>query len=218
MKNSLKVLCTAYIIVLATLLAIPARKLWAQVSIPKVDPAVVARLESLARPGYHALWRRADDQSQHRRQRIAVLISSRDCIGGRDPRFVPALRAALQLLSEEARRDSTAFTATGVALDWEPDSGVVYLRKLADFDQWIVGQNWGNDAAVRLVWRDSTGIPAIPQLIVLERAIGERRTTEGRGGSRPYFGPERVVQRFISANAIANWVLQADSVKPSFPR
>ena len=203
------------LIALFFILSSPARTICAQVSVPKIDSAVVARLQTLSEPGYRALWRRSENEPQYNRQRIAVLISSRNCIGGRDPRFVPAVRAALQLLSQEARRDSSAFAATGVALDWEPDSGVVYLRKLADFDQWIVGQNWGNDAAVRLVWGDSTGVPAIPQLIVLERVTGERRRTDGFPGNLPYFGPERVLQRFLSANAIANWVLQADSTRRS---
>jgi hypothetical protein len=115
-------------------------------------------------------------------------------------------------MSEQAHREQVSFAATGVALDWKLDSAVAYLRTLADFDQWIVGQNWGNDAVVRLVWRDSTAIPAVPQLIVLERAVGERPRTDGRPGNVPYFGPERVVQRFISAAAISGWVLaKADS-------
>jgi hypothetical protein len=88
----------------------------------------------------------------------------------------------------------------------------VYLHKLADFDQWIVGQNWANDAVVRLVWRDSTAVPALPQLVVLERNIGQRPAAPGGSPSRPYFGPDTVLQRFLSAGAIANWVLQnADS-------
>ena len=197
----------------AALLALAAPAVSAQGTlIPTVDPAVIARLNALARPEYSARWRDTSESPSYNRQRIAVLISSTWCIGGRDPRFVPALRAALRLLSEQARRDSSSFSATGVALDWDPDSAVMYLRKLADFDQWIVGQNWGNDAVVRLVWRDSTGIPSLPQLIVLERSFGERPRSDGRPGTVPYFGPERVVQRFLSASAIAKWVLQrADS-------
>ena len=191
----------------AALLTLSSELAGAQgVSIPQIDPAIVARLNTLAQPEYRALWRDTSEVPPHNRQRIAVLISSTWCIGGRDPRFVPALRAALRLLSEQARRDSTSFTATGVALDWEPDSAVMYLRKLADFDQWIVGQNWGNDAVVRLIWSDSTVIPAIPQLVVLERETGERPRTDGRPGNVPYYGPERVVLRLLSADAIAKWV------------
>ena len=179
---------------------------------PTADPRVVARLIALAEPAYQARWRDTTEQPPYNRQRIAVLITSSFCIGGRDPRFVPALRAALRLMSEQSRHEQASFTATGVALDWKLDSAVAYLRTLADFDQWIVGQNWGNDAVVRLVWRDSTGIPSIPQLIVLERAVGERPRTDGRPGNVPYFGPERVVQRFLSAAAISDWVLaKADS-------
>jgi len=182
------------------------------VSIPRIDPQVLSRLNAIALPEYRARWRDTSEGPSFSRQRIAVLISSTWCIGGRDPRFVPALRAALRLMADQARRDSSSFTATGVALDWDLDSAVAYLRKLADFDQWIVGQNWGNDAVVRLVWRDSTAMPAIPQLIVLERSVGERSRTDGRPGTVPAFGDERVVQRFISADAIAKWVFaRADS-------
>lgn len=200
---------------MAALLAFAAPTGGAQgTSLPKVDPAVIARLNALARPEYSARWRdtSTSERPSYNRQRIAVLISSTWCIGGRDPRFVPALRAALRLLSEQARRDSSSFSAIGVALDWDLDSAVVYLRKLADFDQWIVGQNWGNDAVVRLVWRDSTGIPSVPQLIVLERTF-QLPTIEEGPTARPYFGPERVVHRFLSADDIAKWVLQrADSI------
>ena len=192
----------------ATLLFVTSAICGAQsTSIPKIDPAVVARLNALALPEYRARWRDTSESPSYNRQRIAVVISSTWCIGGRDPRFVPALRAALRLLAEQARQDSSSFSATGVALDWAPDTAAMYLHKLADFDQWIAGQNWGNDAAVRLIWRDSTGIPAIPQLIVLERSIGSRPRNDGREGTVPFFGPDRVVQRFLSADAIAKWVL-----------
>jgi hypothetical protein len=205
---------------IAIMIALASKTSVAQgTSVPKIDSTVIAHLNALALPAYSASWRGTGEGPSYNRQRIAVLISSTWCVGGRDPRFVPALRAALRLLSEQARRDSSSFSATGVALDWEPDSAVTYLRKLADFDQWIVGQNWGNDAVVRLVWRDSTAIPAIPQLIVLERSIGERPRTDGRPGNVPYFGPERVMHRFLSAGAIAKWVLEnaASTTLPASP-
>jgi hypothetical protein len=197
----------------AILLALAAPPIGAQgTSLPKVDPAVIARLNALAQPAYSARWRDTVARPTYPRQRIAVLISSTTCFGGRDPRFIPALRAALRLMFEQAPRDSSSFSAIGVALDWKLDSAVMYLQKLADFDQWIVGQNWGNDAVVRLIWRDSTGVPAIPQLLVLEREFGERPRSDGQ--TLPYFGPERVVHRFLSADAIAAWVLQnADSTR-----
>lgn len=203
----------------AALLALTVGTVGAQgISIPKVDTAVISRLNSLAVPEYRAAWRDTSAGPSYTRERIAVLISSTYCIGGRDPRFVPALRAALRLLAEQAHRDNMGFTATGVALDWKLDSAVMYLSKLADFDQWIVGQNWGNEAVVRLVWRDSTAIPAIPQLIVIERSTGERPRNDGRPGNVPYFGPDRVVHRFISAYDIAQWVLNGGDSASGSPR
>jgi hypothetical protein len=121
-------------------------------------------------------------------------------------------------MAQQSRRDSVGFTATGAAMDWEVDSGAVYLRQLADFDQWVVGNNWGNDAVVQLVWRDLTGVPAIPQLVVLERSVGEQSRSTGSG---IYFGREQVLRRYIGPVEIANWVLStADSVNQvgSLPR
>lgn len=180
---------------------------------PTVDSSIVRRLEALAAPPYRASWRTGENIHPGL-ERIAVLISSRDCIGGRDPRFKPGLQAALRLLAEQARRDGAGFSATGVAIDWEPDSGAVYLGRLADFDQWVVGRNWANDAVVRLVWQDSGAVPGVPQLIVFEREIHSEAPTPARRGGGLGFSSPRVMHRFVSAYEIATWVLAtADSTK-----
>ncbi|MEX2110403.1 MAG: hypothetical protein WD802_07365 [Gemmatimonadaceae bacterium] len=215
--NYLKLPTTARIAITVTLLSIATHSVGAQGVFPQIDPAIVARLTTLSLPAYQAVWRDTAERPRYDRQRIAVLITTRNCIGARDPRFVPGVRAALRLMAQQARRDSVGFSATGVAMDWEIDSGAVFLRQLADFDQWVVGRNWGNDAVVRLIWRDSTAIPSIPQLVILERSVGQ--TASGM-----YFGPEQVIHRLHGPLEIANWVLSgADSVtqlgsRPRTPR
>lgn len=208
--SSLNLPITARIAITATLLSIATHSVRAQGRSPQIDPAIVARLTTLSLPAYQAVWRDTTERPRYDRQRIAVLITTRNCIGARDPRFVPGVRAALRLMALQARRDSVGFSATGVAMDWEIDSGAVFLRQLADFDQWVIGRNWGNDAVVRLIWRDLTAIPTIPQLVVLERTVGEQSRSTGSG---IYFGPEQVVRRLHGPTEITNWVLStADSV------
>jgi len=157
-------------------------------SLPAVDSAVIARLTALGKPAYTAIWHDTVNRPGTARERIAVLITTSNCIGARDPKFGPAVRAI------------------GVAMDFDPDSGAMYLRRLADFDQWVVGGNWGNDVVVRLVWRDSVAVPSIPQLLIIERSIGEQTRKDGLVGM--YFGSDRVVQRLMNANEIAQWVFK----------
>lgn len=194
------------------LTALFAPPLVAQTQVPHVDSAIIARLVALSQPSYRAMFRRYEIPPRHSRERMAIVISSSWCIGGKDPRFVPAVRAALRILSQQAEADSVTFSAMGVSLDWPPDSGAIYIQHLADFDQWVVGYNWSNDSAVRWIWNDSTVRAAIPQFIVVERERGVRARTDGKTGTIPTYGPERVIQRFLSANALADWVLAvADS-------
>ena len=183
-------------------------------TLPPVDSSTVRRLDALATPGYQASYRSSDGWIHFGRERVAVLISSRDCIGARDPRFKPALRATLRLLAEQARRDSVGFSATGVSIDWEPDSGVVYLAQLADFDQWVVGRNWLNDDVVRFVWEDSAASPVMPQLIVFEREVQPEVRAQRQPSSGLAFTAPRILQRFVGAGTLTRWVLAtADSIK-----
>ena len=200
----------------ALLSLMPLRGATAQhvTALPPVDSSILRRLEALATPPYQAAWRSSDGGSLVGRERFAVLISYRNCIGARDSRFKPALRAALRLLAQQARRDSVGFSATGVSIDWEPDSGVVYLSQLADFDQWVVGRNWLNDDVVQFVWQDSTAAPLMPQLIVFEREVRQEVRPQGQPGSGLAFTPAHILHRLVGAATLARWVLAtADTIK-----
>jgi hypothetical protein len=185
-------------------------------SLPTVDSAMIARLTALGKPAYTAIWHDTVNRPGTARERIAVLITTSNCIGARDPKFGPAVRAALRILADESIRDSSQFRAIGVAMDFDPDSGAMYLRRLADFDQWVVGGNWGNDVVVRLVWQDSVAVPSIPQLLVIERGIGQQTRKNGLVGM--YFGSDRVIQRLMNADEIAQWVFkESERVSSGLP-
>lgn len=182
-------------------------------TLPPVDSSIVRRLETLATPAYQASWRSSNGIIRFGRERVAVLISFRNCIGARDARFKPALHAALRLLADQARRDRVGFSATGVSIDWEPDSGVAYLATLADFDQWVVGRNWLNDDVVQLVWQDSTATAAMPQLIVFERDVKQDEHAQRQPPSGIAFTAPGILHRFVGAAPLARWVLAtADSL------
>jgi hypothetical protein len=69
---------------------------------------------------------------------------------------------------------------------------------------------------VRLVWRDSVAVPSIPQLLILERSIGQQTRKNGLVGI--YFGSDRVVRRLMDADEIAQWVFKESARLSSAPR
>jgi hypothetical protein len=66
----------------------------------------------------------------------------------------------------------------GVALDEDLTAGMRLLRRYGNFDELVVGGSWTNVVALSHVWADTAGLAAVPQLILLERAIG--RTSDAR--------------------------------------
>jgi hypothetical protein len=133
---------------------------------------------------------------------VAVYISSSRCIGNRAPGLHEAIEAAKQQLAQRARSEGRTFRAVGVALDWEPDTGLAYLREFGQFDELVVGSNWFNLGATSLVFGDSAGRPSIPQLLVYERTID---TSNPR---RLAFGPSHVLYRVAGGDSIVVLVRQ----------
>ena len=127
---------------------------------------------------------------------VAVYISSSTCIGNRQPGLREAIEAAKLRLAQRAKAEGRTFRAIGVALDWEPDSGLAYLREFGQFDELVVGSNWFNLGATTLIFADSSGRPSIPQLLVYERTID---TSNPR---RLHFGQPRVLQRIVAGDSI----------------
>ncbi len=127
---------------------------------------------------------------------VAVYISSSWCIGNRVAGLREAIEAAKLRLADRTRAEGRTFRAVGVALDWEPDTGLAYLREFGQFDELVVGSNWFNLGATTLIFADSTGRPTIPQLLIYERTID---TSNPR---RLQFGPPRVMQRVVGGDSI----------------
>lgn len=134
-----------------------------------------------------------------RPQVVAIYIGSTDCIPCRSPELKAALQVMKPTLRHVADSLGRDFSAVGVALDWQVDSGVAFLQPVAEFDEIVVGNNWTNLAAQRFIWEDPSGAPAMPQLLVVERTVAQT-------GMRMEFGPPRVLKRLLGAEQIRGWV------------
>ena len=132
------------------------------------------------------------------RQVLVVYVGMTGCGASRDPELKAAVRRMKPLVAGQAAARGAALSVSGVALDWEPDSGVAYLRGLGAWDEMTVGNNWVNLGAERHVW-GAGGAPSIPQVLVYERAV-----TPGERGIA--FTAERRLARFTGVPEITRWV------------
>src|SRR5690242_2199636 len=96
------------------------------------------------------------------------------------------------------------------ANDWKVPKAISFVEPLGAFDQLILGGNWTNLAIERYVWRDPEGMPAMPQILIVERTV----TT----GSRVSFSEPKVLRRVMGGKEIPAWVeLGAPISAPSAP-
>jgi hypothetical protein len=149
------------------------------------------------------------------RQVLVVYVGMTGCGASRDPELKAAVRRMKPLLARQAAARGAALSVSGVALDWQADSGVAYLKGLGAWDEMTVGNNWVNLGAERHIWRARDNPPNIPQVLVYERAV-----TPGDRGIA--FTAERRVARFAGVPEITAWVargapLPGAAVRPRTP-
>lgn len=133
------------------------------------------------------------------REIVFVYMGASFCGASRREGFGDVIEKSKLLVSQQARNQGRTFRAVGVALDWEVEEGLRFLKKFGAFDEVSLGGNWGNDSAIKYIWRDHPGRAAVPQVIVLEREIEEApRTTE--------ITREVVLRRINGITEIESWV------------
>ena len=132
------------------------------------------------------------------REVVAVYIGSATCGPCHLPENKAALEAMKRLLDERAQREGWSFSATGVALDWDPATGYAFLQDVGAFDEVLVGRSWSNLAAIEYIWSDQDTQPLMPQVVLFEREA--RTTPDGLT-----FGDRTVIGRYVADELVA-WV------------
>jgi hypothetical protein len=132
-------------------------------------------------------------------QLVAVFIGATHVGASRGSELAAAIREMKPILARHASAAGRPLSLVGVALDWDTDHGIAFLRELGRWDEVIAGNNWLNLGAEQHIWRAEGGRPAIPQLIIYEREIsGELKGLE--------FGPNRLLRRIVGTDSITAWV------------
>ena len=145
---------------------------------------------------YHATHREAVG-----RQVVAIYIGAVDCQPCVWPDFKAALRRMWPLLAHQAQQAKTLFATLGVAISEDVDSGLAMLQPLTQCDELSIGGSWVNHVAAQYIWADSTGIPAIPQVLVITREVNTT-STKSQWSVSPY----RVVFREVGAAPLRHWI------------
>jgi hypothetical protein len=135
---------------------------------------------------------------------IAVFITSSGCVASRQPELPGSLESIKLALAERGRAQAFRFSIIGVALDWDPMTGVEHLGAFGRFDELVAGRNWWNSGAAAYIWRDVPGSAVTPQLVVV------RRTSQLQpGGIR--ISREEPFLRLLGTREIMEW---ADAGSP----
>lgn len=133
-----------------------------------------------------------------------VYIGSSGCVPSNRKELPGALEQLKRRLRDRAANAGRGFSTVGIGRDWEVKAGLAHLGKFGAFDEVMAGRNWMNAGVRRYVWEEVPGEAATPQVLVLERVIGDVST---RGIQYGVQG-ERLVVRKVGADEILQWTRQ----------
>jgi len=136
--------------------------------------------------------------SPNGREIVAIYIGSSTCGPCLTPEVKAAVRKMKVLVADQAKKQGASFAAIVAANDWEISKATTFVEPLGEFDQLVLGGNWTNLAIERYVWRDPEGVPAMPQVLVIERTV--------TSGSRMTFSEPKVLRRVMGGKEIPAWV------------
>ena len=139
-----------------------------------------------------------------RHELVGVLIATSECIGTRNPDFVPAVRAMKGELARRAAAQGKSLRLVGVALDEQVSDGMMMLSRIGPFDEISVGGNWLNSNAVAYIWRTADRSTSIPQWVVLERDVAVDPAAIG-------VTPDRIVAVVSGADRMRAWIRASES-------
>ncbi len=131
------------------------------------------------------------------RELVMVIVGGYSCGASRGTLLGKKILGVRDSMRAMAKRDNYSFVSIGVALDEDPELGIMWLNELGGFDEVAAGHRWLNTAAVEYIWRTHGGFGVTPQVIILTRRI-ERSD----GDLRPL--DVKVLARMVGVSDIHN--------------
>ncbi|MBW3630223.1 MAG: hypothetical protein KY464_13105 [Gemmatimonadetes bacterium] len=135
---------------------------------------------------------------------VLVYIGSSGCVPSNHEDLPGALEQLKVRLRDRADGGRRGFATVGIARDWVVDEGLAHLRKYGSFDEVMAGRNWMNAGVRRYVWEEIPGEASTPQVLVVERAVGDVAARGIQYGTQG----ERLVVRKVGTDEILAWAQQ----------
>lgn len=131
---------------------------------------------------------------------VYVLLSSR-CGQCQRLDTRTAVRSLRELIRENNASAYKSAAVVVVAVD-ELSEGLDYINSigLGSFDEVSVGSSWLNEHLVRLIWRDDTVKPIVPQILVISREM-----TAGLTPFRVGYGTDSVLAVLTGRKRLLEW-------------
>lgn len=137
--------------------------------------------------------------SRSGKELVMVLVGASFCGAQRKAGFPQQVEDAKLAVQRQAAASGRQFSALAVSLDWKTEDALAFLEHFGEWDQMSVGHNWLNEGAIRYVWRDMPGEPALPQILVIERDVEKGEQGIAVRG-------DRLVKRLLGTAEIEAWV------------
>ncbi|MFN0179574.1 MAG: hypothetical protein ACKVZ0_12315 [Gemmatimonadales bacterium] len=98
-----------------------------------------------------------------------VFIGASFCGAATEAGFGDVVKEAIEMMAARVGGKYRLRTI-GVSVDWSPRKGMDFLRRMADFDELIVGQNWLNTGVQHFARRNGAPL-AVPSLLIVRREV-----------------------------------------------
>lgn len=105
------------------------------------------------------------------------------------------------MVATKADAQSAGFQSVGIARERNPTSGMSHLARIGSWDEITVGLREFNSGSLRNFSRDHPGVPATPQIVVVERIVKRLGV-----GWDPSDFSERVLVRKVGTLEIQRWL------------
>jgi hypothetical protein len=130
---------------------------------------------------------------------LVVYIGMTGCGHSRDPELRKAVREMKPHLADQARSLKKPLSIVGVSLDWDVDSGIVYLQGLGAWDEIVTGGNWAGTGPTTFIWEVAGVKPQVPQILIFSRTV----TQQPPSGMQ--IDPKQLRRRIVGTDSIIAW-------------
>lgn len=130
-----------------------------------------------------------------------IYIGSSQCGFSNNEETFTAVDKAMSIVKNKAQELGLGFSAIGIAPEWNVNLGIAHLENVSNFNEIIVGNNWGNSAIVKNV-REFNIEPSTPQILITFKKYNTK--------SLYLVENEILIQSIVGKDKIINWVNSDD--------